>query len=289
MPDPNPLAAITDAELMAMEQNRSLPIDQWMAVEAERGRRGASGAASGAASGGESTSVPSSAAPAPAPLAMSSAVPGTRASALGEQARSEDARIQAALAQLYALLVPGEALLAYAVQRRLFALTHRRVVVGATTGRFVSLSRGLFGGYSLHDVRWQDLRDATVRAGVFGATIGISTMRTEDLASTAHADGHPGALAGFSGLRKPQAEVVYSLCQAQEQVWREKRRVRDLDELRAESGGVQIGAGGGVVGTGASVGGDPMERLKRAKEMLDGGLISDSEYESIKARVVDGL
>ena len=35
--------------------------------------------------------------------------------------------------------------------------------------------------------------------------------------------------------------------------------------------------------------GDPGERLRRAKEMLDNGLITDTEYESIKARVVDSL
>ena len=67
--------------------------------------------------------------------------------------------------------------------------------------------------------------------------------------------------------------------------------VRDLDELRAESGGVQFGnmpvAGGSVAAP--SAGGDPTERLRRAKQMLDDGLISDTEYESIKARVVDNL
>jgi hypothetical protein len=38
-----------------------------------------------------------------------------------------------------------------------------------------------------------------------------------------------------------------------------------------------------------NAGGDPTERLRKAKEMLDDGLITDAEYESIKARVVDGL
>jgi hypothetical protein len=61
--------------------------------------------------------------------------------------------------------------------------------------------------------------------------------------------------------------------------------------MRAESGGVQFGnpammAGGAATSSGIS---DPTERLRRAKEMLDSGLITDTEYESIKARVVDGL
>ncbi|MEO5579226.1 MAG: SHOCT domain-containing protein, partial [Gemmatimonadaceae bacterium] len=33
----------------------------------------------------------------------------------------------------------------------------------------------------------------------------------------------------------------------------------------------------------------PAARLRRAKEMVDSGLITDAEYESIKARIVDGL
>ena len=161
----------------------------------------------------------------------------------------------------------------------------------ATSGRFLSLSRGLFGGYAMFDVRWQDLHDASVRDGIFGASLAIASMSSDDFASGARAAGQPGSHYGFVGLRKPQAERVYAICQSQEQVWREKRRVRDLDELRAQSGGVQIGAGAAGIGSGGlSAGaGDPLERLRRAKEMLEGGLISDTEYESIKARVVDGL
>jgi hypothetical protein len=85
---------------------------------------------------------------------------------------------------------------------------------------------------------------------------------------------------------------VYRVCQAQSQAWREKRRIRDLDELRARSGGVQLGALGGLSSAGAAAGtgsAEPAARLKRAREMRDGGLITDAEYESIKARVIDQL
>ena len=51
-------------------------------------------------------------------------------------------------------------------------------------------------------------------------------------------------------------------------------------------GGPLAGSGGAASG---GTGGDPNERLRRAKQMLDDGLITDTEYESIKARVVDGL
>lgn len=266
MTDDNPLASKSDAELAAMEQDRSLPIDQWMAVEAERGRRRK---AQGARSGTAST------------IAKAGAIPAAAT-------HGEDGNVVAGLAELEALLVPGERLQAHAVQRRIFALSHRRLIVGATTGRFIALSRGLIGGYTPWDMRWQDLRDVQIRAGVFGADLTITAMASDDLASHGPAS---GIRRTFLGLRKAQAQSVYKICQSQEQAWREKRRVRDLDELRAESGGVQLGGLGmaSAGGAAAQAGADPTDRLRRAKDMLDSGLITDSEYESIKARIVDGL
>ena len=265
--DPRTLTSISDEELLELELDKDLPIDEWMQVEKERGRREErrrrEAERARATSSGE-----------------------VAAARLPARERSEEPRIQEALAQLRALFVPGETMGAYAVQRRIFALNHRRLVVCATSGRFIALSRGLFGGYVPTDVRWQDLEDASISAGVFGATLTITSLATDDLASR----GHVGRTVRIAGLRKEQAQQVYTLCQAQEQAWREKRRVRDLDELRAQSGGVQIG--GAVPGSSAaslSAVGDPAERLRRAKQMLDDGLITDTEYESIKARVVDGL
>jgi hypothetical protein len=263
-----PYASKSDAELAAMEQDKSLSIEAWMEVEAERGRRAKS----------KTTVTP--------PRGTVLATPAAGATS-GSAPAGDDARVSSGLRELHGLLVPGERLLAYAVQRRIFALFNRRVIAAATTGRFIGLFRGLIGGYTPYDVRWQDLKDVSISAGVFGADLTISSLATDDFGS--HERGIKGRMT-FNGLRKEQAQEVYKICQAQEQSWREKRRVRDLDELRAESGGVQFGnmplAGSGAAPSGA---GDPTERLRRAKEMLDSGLITDTEYESIKARVVDNL
>ncbi len=252
-------ASMSEDELMALERDTSILTEVWTAVEAERGRRARAAGTS-----------PTAAA---APRALTQAPSG------------DSAGLDTAMSELNGLLVPGERLLAFAVQRRLFSLSHRRTIVAATTGRFIALRRGLFGGYVPFDIRWQDLHDANITAGAFGATLTVSTLAHADLA-TREGAGVPHV---FDGLRKQEAQHVYQLCQAQEQSWREKRRVRDLDEMRAESGGVQIGGSIGAAGGVASNAGDPTARLRRAKEMLDGGLITDAEYESIKARVVDGL
>ena len=47
------------------------------------------------------------------------------------------------------LLIPGERLESHAIQRRLFALTHRRLVVGATSGRLIAVQRGLVSGFTV--------------------------------------------------------------------------------------------------------------------------------------------
>jgi len=78
------------------------------------------------------------------------------------------------------------------------------------------------------------------------------------------------------------------VCQAHEQSWREKRRIRELEELRARAGGVQI-SGAQTGSTGDASGEDSVQRLQRAKQMLDAKLISDSEYEAIKARIINNV
>jgi len=204
-----------------------------------------------------------------------------------QSAPAESGSLHAALDSLHSLLVEGERLEGWAVQRRLFALTRRRILVGTTTGRLIFLVRRFLGGFDPQDVRWQDLRDARLNVGLFGADLVVTALRGGDLAG---ADLGTRTLV-VTGLRKEQATTVYRICQAQEQGWREKRRVRDLEELRAKSGGVTIGTPAGTaesLGAGSHDSG-PVERLQRAKEMLAKGLITDSEYESIKAKIVSGL
>lgn len=196
------------------------------------------------------------------------------------------------LEQLHSVLIPGETIDAFAIQSRWFALTHRRVLVAATSGRLISMNRGLFGGFDVDDVRWQDLEDTKVHVGVFAATLTIHAGVDKDLASQS-VRGH--RVLNFTGLRKQEAEAVYRICQAQDQAWREKRRVRELEELRAKSGGLtttvaqaalaQSPALAGAV-EGAAVQSEAVRRLEDAKKMLEERLITDAEYEAIKAKIL---
>jgi hypothetical protein len=193
-----------------------------------------------------------------------------------------------AMEHLKSVLIPGETLEAWAVQRRVFALKHRRLLVAATSGRLICIARKLIGGFDLNDIRWQDLEEVKLRVGIFSADLSVRTGRPADLAS----QGASGtSQLEIAGLRKAQAEAVYRICQAQDQQWREKRRIRELEELRARAGGIQLSAGAAPVGNAAASGTaagvpDAVRRLQEARQMLDSKLITDSEYEAIKARIV---
>jgi hypothetical protein len=196
--------------------------------------------------------------------------------------------LEGALATMRGLLTAGETLEAFAAQHRVFALTHRRTCIAATSGRFISLQRRLLGGYESADIRWQDLKETRISAGILSAELTLVAQSSSDL----NIGSEVNRIWTFSGLRKDQAQAMYRICQQHDQVWREKRRVRELEELRAKSGGVQIGNQGGYGGDAASGAGgesEPARRLRQAHEMLEAKLISDSEFESIKAKIVSGL
>ncbi|MBK5187669.1 MAG: PH domain-containing protein, partial [Gemmatimonadaceae bacterium] len=171
---PTNYSSMSDAELRALEKDGSLAPAAWQEVIDELRRRSQSGARPAASA---APAASASAPPPPSPMA-SPAPPAEEASRLAE-----------AVQHLTALLVPGETLVAYAVQRRLFALVHRRMLVAATSGRLIRIERGIFGGYSPVDMRWQDIESAHLRVGIFGADLTITSRGRQDLASSGQAVG----------------------------------------------------------------------------------------------------
>jgi hypothetical protein len=201
-------------------------------------------------------------------------------------APADNLALSTALATLQGLLTSGETLEAWAAQRRLYALAHRRALIAATSGRFIWLKRRLFGGYDSSDIRWQDLKETRISAGIIAADLTLVAQSSSDLNIGAEVN----RVWSFDGLHKDQAQAMYRICQQHDQVWREKRRVRELEELRAKSGGVQIsGASPGYGSDAAGAESEPARRLRQAREMLEAKLITDSEFESIKAKIVSGL
>ncbi len=200
--------------------------------------------------------------------------------------KNEDPNVVKAYEHLQSVFVSGEHIDAWAIQRRLFALTHRRILIAATSGRFIVIARGLFGGFKMNDFRWQDLERVSLYIGIFGADISFKASDNSDLAIGRSYN----RFLKYIGFRKDQTQNVYRIVQAQDQAWREKRRIREIEELRAKSGAINLSNLAGTQPISNNVSSeDSMARLKKAKEMLDNKLITDSEYESIKARIISGL
>ena len=199
----------------------------------------------------------------------------------------QEPELDSALVTLRGLLTAGETLEAWAVQHRLYALTHRRACVAATSGRFhlaqSALARRLrFSRHPLagsqgnaHQCRHPCRRPHPGRAEQLGPQHRLRGQSRLDL----------------HGLRKEQAQAMYRICQQHDQVWREKRRIRELEELRAKSGGVQIGgaqnsysaadAAGAEVGAGAA----PASGARNARCQTHHRL----RIRVIKAKIVSGL
>ena len=202
---------------------------------------------------------------------------------MSEPTTQSEPGLRSAVANLESILVRDETLEAWAVQRRIFAITHRRLLLAATSNRLIAVKRGLIGGFEYIDLRWQDLKEVHISVGILGATLRFIAENSSDLAISQS----PNRTLVYSGLRPEQAQAVYRICQAQDQAWREKRRIREIEELRARSGGVHIVGGAAAAALGGTSG-DALQRLEQARQMLGAKLISDSEYEAIKAKILSG-
>ena len=200
---------------------------------------------------------------------------------MNEVSSTDEAGLERPLAQLRTVLIPGETVEAWAIQMRPYALTHRRLLIAATSGRLIVLSRKLLGGFDVTTIRWQDFEEVTLRVGMLSADLAVRAGKATDLASLGAAGSQR---VEFRGLRRGEAQAVYRICQSQDQAWREKRRVRELEELRARSGGIQVSPG--TLAGGAATESDAVRRLQEAKQLLEARLISDAEYEAIKAKII---
>lgn len=185
----------------------------------------------------------------------------------GAPARGDKAR-----ATLARTLMTGETIVAEALQHRAFALFRRRTAVAITSSRVVAIQRGLLGGFRMADMQWKDLRDVRIEENILEGICG-SNLAFDSLAG--------GGIA-VPGVPSGPASEMYAKAQYEEQAWEEKRRIRGLEESRAASGGVSIGGGPG----GGEAPDRMVEEIRKAKELLDSGAVSDAEFQEMKAKIL---
>jgi hypothetical protein len=203
------------------------------------------------------------------------------------------------------LLTTGEEILYIAVQKKplvnLFpdciALTNKRVLF------FTPANLGLT--IKFIDFVWKDIVDVYTKEEIIGAIFSVKTTN--------------GAEMGVDYLPKVQARKLYQYAQERKEAEREARRLRDLEEKRAESGAVQFD---NAARFSAQVPATPViapipqpepepvhipaatpaaiiqeapkpdeltEKLKKLRMLFDNGLISQEEYNHKKLDLLSDL
>ncbi len=180
-------------------------------------------------------------------------------------------------------LIDGEKLIYVAFQHRVFALLRRREMLAVTNSRTLIVRRGIFGGFDMQDHQWKDLENAQVSEYSFPKLFGcaVSFIFIPDVKIR---------VVGIPSLHAPK---IYSFCQQQEQEWKEKRRVREMEEKRAAAGGVVFQGGAGHMLAQASSHlsqsgiSSALAEIEKAKTLLDAGVISDVEFQELKAKILN--
>jgi hypothetical protein len=178
--------------------------------------------------------------------------------------------LQKVAADVSKILTPHEEILYIALQNNT-ALSIAKDSVVATNNRIICYKPSILGRVAFEDFLWQDVKDDKITQGFLATDFSVETVR--------------GKRAELTSLDKDQAKRLYAICQQMEQEWREKRRVREMEEARAKAGGVNIAA----PQSGNAPADDPVAKLAKAKQMLDQSLISEAEYESLKARILSSM
>ena len=190
------------------------------------------------------------------------------------------------------LLTTGEEIIYIAVQKKplvnllpdCIAITNKRILF------FTPANLGL--SIKFVDFVWKDIVDVHTKEEIIGAIFSVRTTN--------------GAEMGVDYLPKIQARKLYQYAQERKESEREARRLRDLEEKRAESGSVQFEnpAAAAFAGFQAALpvqavaptpapeapkADELTEKLKKLRTLFDNGLISQEEYNHKKLELLSDL
>jgi hypothetical protein len=195
--------------------------------------------------------------------------------------QQEGFALQKIASEVAAILTPNEEIIYVALQNPT-AMTLKKDAVVVTSNRIILYKPGVLGRISFVDFQWRDVVSVKMNQGMLSTEITVENTS--------------GQAQRVGNLEKEQAKRLYGIAQQFEQEWRERRRVRDMEEMRAKSGGVFLGsmpfsAGPSVAGPAApaQLAEDPVQRMANAKSMWDQGLVTETEYQALKAKILSTM
>ena len=201
--------------------------------------------------------------------------------------RNQNERVKKANSKLLDYLIEGESIIVKGLDTRPFALFKRRQIFAVTNSRIIRLERGLLGGFEMLDYQWKDLKDAQISENVFPSITGSTLTFTFQANSEEPIEVYPEIEVASKAYRHSQQEA---------QAWEEKRRIRDMEEKRAKSGGVFLGQGSNPIQSNNPINDNQDKQQKRKvdisdelfklKKLLDEGVLSDAEFQEMKSKIL---
>lgn len=141
-----------------------------------------------------------------------------------------------------------------------------------TNRRFMIFRPKLLGKMSFVDCLWRDCKDVHLEENMIGATLSLTGMngRTERL----------------DYIPKAQARMIYRHGQEQEELAFHTRRNMQMEELQAGADKTVINQAIGVGPPSTTSSIDPMAKLIQLKQLLDSGIIDQSEFDAKKSELL---
>lgn len=164
-----------------------------------------------------------------------------------------------------------------AVQKKTIGINFSPDCIVLTDRRIILIRPKSFGlSLSFTDFSWTQVLDVHLREGIFAADITIKTTT--------------GRTDIMEDIPKAQARKLYRFAQEMEEMKKDERRLRDLEDKRAlAGGGIVINSPVNSVPVAAVQSEDPLETLSKLKRMLENALITEDEFNSKKEQVLSRM
>jgi len=181
--------------------------------------------------------------------------------------------VEKAVKKLNELLTRDEKIEYIAIQKKpvnispdSVALTNKRIIF--------CKPKNLGLAMNFQDFLWKDIADCHMKEGLLGATFTVMTTKKYRYS--------------VDYLPKSQARLLYRYAQEREEEMSEYRRQRELENARASAGGVVV-QNTDRNDKSEKPTEDPMQSLKKLKDLLENELISQSEFDEKKAEILKRL
>ncbi len=183
--------------------------------------------------------------------------------------------IEKVLDKLNGILMNGEELTYIAVQKKP-AINISPDYVAITDKRIIFCRPKNLGlAMEFQDFIWRDMKDSNLKENMLGSTLTIKTIHN--------------VTSEIDYLPKVQARKIYSFCQEQEEIQNEIRRQREIEIIKASAGNINLGQQNQTPVEEKQIQEDPVETLKKLKQLMDNFLITREEYEAKKQEILSRM